>query len=201
MDEDDEAIDGAMLDIVEDSVDVDMLDCIDKREWYDVVVDVRKEGAGERKDEPDEAVVEMDEAVCEDATELRPGEGQLVSTRGRRAQHTAVHCLLEHPMDHVGAMSRQQGLDVSHRLLWDVHVVVHVGERDSDYLPVGVDGSGSDGAVHSLRVLPGGTSSLRGDQKRVKRCTGLARRWSGMRAPCWGLRGEGVDERVSGRWR
>ena len=36
------------------------------------MVEVRKDGAGERKDEPDEAVVEMDEAVCEDATELRP---------------------------------------------------------------------------------------------------------------------------------
>ena len=32
MEEDDEANDGAMLDMVEDSVDVDMLDCMDRRE-------------------------------------------------------------------------------------------------------------------------------------------------------------------------
>jgi hypothetical protein len=59
---------------------------------------------------------------------------------------------------------------VSHRLLWDVHVVVHVGERDSDDLPMGV--GGSDGAVHSLPAVPSGTSGERGAKERVKRCTG-----------------------------
>lgn len=69
-------------------------------------------------------------------------------------------------MDHVWAMSRQQGLYVSHGLLGDVHVVVHVGERDSDDLPMGV--GGSDGAAHSSPVLPG-PARCGDSKKRVKR--------------------------------
>lgn len=63
MEDVDEAIDGAMLDMVEDKVEVEWLDCMDRREWYEVVVDVRNEGAGERNDEPVDAVVDIEEAV------------------------------------------------------------------------------------------------------------------------------------------
>jgi hypothetical protein len=49
------------------------------------VVDERNDGAGERNDEPVDADVDIDEAVWEDATELRPGVGQLLDARGRRA--------------------------------------------------------------------------------------------------------------------
>lgn len=123
----DEAIEGATLDMVDDRVEVERLDCMDRREWYEVVVEVRKDGAGERKDEPVEAVVDMDEAVCEDATELRPRVCELVGRWFAMGERTALHGLLEHAVDHVRAMSRQQGLDVSHRLLGDVEVVVHAG--------------------------------------------------------------------------
>lgn len=100
-----DAIEGATLDIVDDKVEVERFDCMDKREWYDVVVDVRKEGAGERNDEPVEAVVDIDEAVCEEATELRPRMGKLLHARALQAGHTALHSLLEHPVDHIWAMT------------------------------------------------------------------------------------------------
>jgi hypothetical protein len=51
-----DAIDGAMSLFIVESVDVDMLDAMDSREWYDDVVDVRYDGAAEeRKDEAPEA--------------------------------------------------------------------------------------------------------------------------------------------------
>lgn len=45
-------------------------------------------------------------------------------------RHTAIHGLLEHALDHVWTMPRQQGLDVSHRVLGDIEIV-HGGDRDS----------------------------------------------------------------------
>jgi hypothetical protein len=84
------------------------------------VVEVRNDGAGDRNDEPLEAVVDIEEAVCEDATELRPRVGKLLHARALQAGRTAFHSLLEHPMNHIWAMACQQGLDVSHGLIVNI---------------------------------------------------------------------------------
>jgi hypothetical protein len=71
MEELDEAIEGAISLEMVDSVDVDILDAMDNREWYDEAADERYEGAvDERNEEPPEASDMVDE-VCEEATELR----------------------------------------------------------------------------------------------------------------------------------
>jgi hypothetical protein len=67
-----DATDGAKSLAMVEMVEVDMLDATEKREWYELVVDVRYEGAEERKDEPPEARDMLEDVVCEDATELRP---------------------------------------------------------------------------------------------------------------------------------
>lgn len=50
------------------------------------MVDVRNDGAGERNDEPVDAVVDIEDAVCEDATELRPRMGKLLHVRDLASQ-------------------------------------------------------------------------------------------------------------------
>lgn len=79
----------------------------------------------ERNDEPPKEASDSVDEACEDATELRPRVSVscyvLDGTMVRR--HTAVHCLLEHSLDHLGTMPGQQGLDVAHRILWDVEIL------------------------------------------------------------------------------
>lgn len=91
---------------------------------------MRYEGAAdERNDEPPEArdMVEDVCEVCEDATELRPVSCQLPHAHVGPALRTAVHSLLEHALDHVRTMAREQRLDVPHRLVRYLHILVHDG--------------------------------------------------------------------------
>lgn len=37
-----------------------------------------------------------------------------------QARHTALHSLLEHPVDHIWTMPREQGFDMSHGLVVDI---------------------------------------------------------------------------------
>jgi hypothetical protein len=55
MEELEEAREGAMSLFIVESVDVDILDAMDSREWYDDVVEVRYDGAAEdlKDDAPD----------------------------------------------------------------------------------------------------------------------------------------------------
>ena len=122
--------------------------------------------------------------------------------RGRRGGRTTLHCLLEHPVDHVWAMSRQQGLYVPHRLLWDVEAVVHVGgQLGGDDLPMDV--GGSDGAAHSsagpvLPVRSSGNNGLWGGQRRVEGDggPGAGRRWHARKAAVLVVLGD-----IGGEWR
>lgn len=133
--------------MVDDRVEVERLDCMDRREWYEVVVEVRKDGAGERKDEPVEAVVDMDEAVCEDATELRRLSMACWNMRwimsGRCLASKASMCRIDS-----SGMSKLSSM------------LAQGSSGGGDGLPMGV-GFG-DGATHSLPVVGGLTSWVGG---------------------------------------
>jgi hypothetical protein len=75
----------------------------------------------DRHDDADEDVV-VELAVLVDmndeAVELRPKLGKHVYTQAGGEEHTRVYGLGKHPLDQMGRVSCQQGLDVLHRLLW-----------------------------------------------------------------------------------
>ena len=146
--EDEEAMDGAMS-LLTDAVE--KVEAIDRRE---------------RHDEAEEEValeVEVDVDMKEEAVELRPRAGGQHGGGGwgwEENQRTRVHCLGEHALDHVRGMACEEGLDVLHRLLWDVVVVVHGGQCCDGAVPQGrarnrrSAGGGGGGAGR----VPGGFS-------------------------------------------
>ncbi len=114
--DEDEAIDG-VIDMSLFTEAVEKVDAIERRDLQD---DAEEEVALE-------LVVEVD--MKEEATELRPVRLSARETReGRTGRRTRVHGLREHPLDEVWRMPREQSLDVLHRLLGDVVVVVHCGD-------------------------------------------------------------------------
>jgi hypothetical protein len=111
--EDDEAIEGAMSLL---PVAVEKVEAIERRD---------------RHDDPEEDVVLELEVVVDmkdEATELRPGACEWVNSENQKTRPTRLESLRKHALDEMWRVSCQQSVDVSHRLVGDVEVVLHDGE-------------------------------------------------------------------------
>lgn len=74
----------------------------------------------DRHDDPDEDVVDELAVLVDmndEAVELRPRLGEHVHIKQGNEERTRIYRLRKHSLDQMWRMPRQQGLNVSHRLL------------------------------------------------------------------------------------
>ena len=106
-------------------------------------------------------------------------------------QHTRIHGLREHALDQVRRVSCQQGLDVPHRLLGYVQVVLHGCGGESLVL--------NSNQVRKLRTCPLNKSAQIQAIERLKRKSDFGTRegGEGIQVSRGETRGQGMDNRVS----